>query len=286
MAVTTAESPPQPIEPDRVPSGGALAPPPAAARVSGHTWIWQVTGLCVALGILLGFALRTQWHYRKAQLPGMRFSTLAPYYLSLKEANDRLQKEVSELRQQGSNIENRLATESQATQHLNDQLQDVKLFAGLTPVTGSGLEITLQDSPKDFAKIKLPEGTDVNELRNEARIHDQDINAIVSELKAAGAEAIAISGVDRTQKQRVTALTTARCAGPGVKVNDTVFGAPYTIFAIGNPKDLESQLRLQGGVVDMSSLQLMDMIRIMHRDKLVLPGYSGSMNFRFAHPTE
>ena len=45
-------------------------------------------------------------------------------------------------------------------------------------------------------------------------------------------------------------------------------------------------VRLQGGVVDMSSLQLMDMIRIVHQDKIALPGYTGSMNFRFAHPTE
>src|SRR5438132_10009360 len=101
MAVTTAESPTQSIEPR------SLTAPRHQA------WVWQVTGLCVVLGILLGFALRTQWHYRKSQLPGNRFATLAPFYLSLKQANERLQKEVTELRQQGSHIENRLATESQ-----------------------------------------------------------------------------------------------------------------------------------------------------------------------------
>ena len=105
-------------------------------------------------------------------------------------------------------------------------------------------------------------------------------------MKAAGAEAIAISGADKSQKQRVTALTTARCAGPGVKVNDAVFGAPYTIFAIGNPKDLESQLRLQGGVLESSALAYLEMIRIVPRDEIEIPGYSGSMSFRTAHPTE
>jgi uncharacterized protein YlxW (UPF0749 family) len=251
-----------------------------------QAWIWEVTGLCVVLGVLLGFALRTQWHYRKSQLPGNRYATLVPFYLSLKQSNDRLQKEVTDLRQKGSHFENTLSSQSQATEMLNKQLQDMKLFAGLTPVRGPGLEITLRDSPKDLSKLNLRADTDKNELQNETHIHDQDINAIVSELKAAGAEAIAISGVDKSQKQRVTALTTARCAGPGVKVNDTVFGAPYTIFAIGNSKDLESQLRLPGGVLELSALPYLDMIRIAPRDEIDIPGYSGSINFRTAHPTE
>src|SRR5213082_4191789 len=101
MAVTTAE-PPAKVE------SRSFDPPRHQA------WVWQVTGLCVVLGILLGFALRTQWHYRKSQLPGNRFATLAPFYLNLKQANERLQKEVTDLRHQGSHFENKLSNQSQA----------------------------------------------------------------------------------------------------------------------------------------------------------------------------
>jgi uncharacterized protein YlxW (UPF0749 family) len=266
MAVTTAE--PQSKVEQR-----------ATTTPRHQTWIWQVTGLCVVLGILLGFALRTQWHIRASRLPGSRFSTLAPLYIELKEANERLQKQVIELREQTRTFEKTLATESHAAKLLNTQLQELKMFAGMAPVVGPGLEITLRDSPKIG---KLPAGVD----DNDARIHDQDINAVVSELKAAGAEAIAISGADKTQLQRVTALTTARCAGPGVKVNDAVFGAPYTVFAIGNPKDLESQLRLPNGVLDSSGLEVLDMIRIAHREEMTIPGYSGVIRFRSARASE
>src|SRR5881398_3248635 len=114
MAVTTAESSTQPIEPRTL----------TAPR--HQAWVWQVTGLCVVLGVLLGFALRTQWHYRKTQLPGSRFATLAPFYLQLKQANERLQKEVTDLRQEGSHFENKLSSQSQAAEMLNKQLQDVK----------------------------------------------------------------------------------------------------------------------------------------------------------------
>src|SRR5262249_45079574 len=149
--------------------------------------------------------------------------------------NEQLQQEVSKLREQSTRMETQLAEGTHATETLNQQLQSVKLLAGLTPVRGPGLMITLRDSKK-----KLPAGYDPAQ----AIVHDQDINAILSELKAAGTEALAISGADRSQSQRVTALTTARCAGPGMKVNDTVFGAPYTIYAIGNPAELESQLKI------------------------------------------
>jgi uncharacterized protein YlxW (UPF0749 family) len=234
----------------------------------------------LVLGILLGLALRAQWHLRQSQLPGSRFSTLAPYYLGLREANDRLQKQVTDLRQEVGQFENKLATESQAAKLLGKQLQEVKLLAGLTPVKGPGLEITLRDSPL-LSKLSADDPAS-----DDVRIHDQDINAVVGELKAAGAEAIAIAGTDKSQLQRVTALTTARCAGPGVKVNDAVFGAPYTVYAIGNPKDLESQLRLPNGVLDNSGLELSRMIRIVHREEIEIPGFSGSIGFHYAHPTE
>src|SRR5262249_52792172 len=135
MAVTTAETP-TPVEQR------------SAATPRHQTWIWQVTGLCVVLGVLLGMALRSQWHFRRSELPGSRYSTLAPFYLGLKQANERLQKEVTDLRRETSAFERNLATESQATKVLNTQLQELKMFAGLAPVKGPGLEIMLRDSPK------------------------------------------------------------------------------------------------------------------------------------------
>ena len=87
----------------------------------------------------------------------------------------------------------------------------------------------------EVARCRLRSGANAWKIGNGTVTPRQDTPAQVRGLS----EAIAISGADKTQKQRVTALTTARCAGPGVKVNDAVFGAPYTIFAIGNPKGLD-----------------------------------------------
>lgn len=243
------------------------------APAQDRSWVWYITTLSVLLGILLGLALRSQWQIRKLELPASRFATLATAYGDLKKANEELQGEVKKLRERTEQLESKLAEGTHAAQMLNRQLQEARWLAGLTPVKGPGLLIKLQDSPK-----KLPVRADAAQ----AIVHDQDINAIVSELKAAGAEAIAISGADRSQAQRVTALTTARCAGPGMKVNDTVFGAPYYIFAIGNPADLESQLKLPNGVVDQAMLEPLGMIQIERRTELLIPAYTGSTHFRYA----
>jgi uncharacterized protein YlxW (UPF0749 family) len=264
MAVTTAGT--------AVGDSGATEP-----LNENRPWVWQVTSLSVVLGLLLGLALRSQWQIRQLQLPGNRFSTLAAAYGDLKKGNEQLQQEVSKLREQSTRMEGQLAEGTHATETLNRQLQDVKLLAGLTAVRGPGLVITLRDSKK-----KLPAGYDPAQ----AIVHDQDINAILSELKAAGAEALAISGADRSQAQRVTALTTARCAGPGMKVNDTVFGAPYTVFAIGNPAELESQLKIPNGVIDNAGLEILEMIRIERRPEITVPAYSGSILFKYAQKAE
>jgi uncharacterized protein YlxW (UPF0749 family) len=242
-----------------------------------RSWVWQVTALSLVLGALLGLALRSQWQIRQLQLPGNRFSTLAAAYGDLKRGNEELQSEVRKLREQITTLETQISKGTSETEAINSQLQQSKLLAGLTPVRGPGLIITLHDTRRRLS----PEDAD------QGIVHDQDINAILSELKAAGAEALAIAGADReSEPQRVTALTTARCAGPGMKVNDTVLGAPYRIFAIGNPVELESQLKIPNGVIDNAGLEYLGMIRIEHAKEITIPGYAGSLRFQHAQKVD
>jgi uncharacterized protein YlxW (UPF0749 family) len=256
---------------------GAAAEPVRTNR----SWVWQVTSLSVVLGAMLGLALRSQAQIRQMQLPSNRFSGLAAAFGDLQESNKQLQVEIRRLREQSTRLETELAAGKQGSELINRQLQEIKMLAGLTPVHGPGLIITLHDS-----KQKVPPGMAEADFRTQAIIHDQDLNAILNELKAAGAEALAISGADRSMAQRVTSLTTARCAGPGMKVNDTVMGAPYRIYAIGNPAELESQLKIPNGVLDNAGLEALGMIQIQRTADLTIPGYAGSVSFQYAKKAE
>ena len=115
---------------------------------------------------------------------------------------------------------------------MKSDLEKANVLAGLADVRGEGVVITLKDS------------TDTEISPEAGLVHDTDLTAIVTELKAAGAEAISING------QRVISTTAIRCVGPTIQVNSVKVASPFYIKAIGNSKYLESALNIKNGVVD------------------------------------
>lgn len=245
------------------------------SRPRPSSWVGQVTALSLLLGCFLGLALQAQRSIREARLPANRFQTLVPYYEALKDANQNLQHEVNQLRQKMASYEARMADGSNMAMTLKKNLQDLQMLAGLTPVHGAGLVITLRDTPKH-----IPEGFDPQN----GIVHDQDLAAMLNELKAAGAEALAIAGADRNHPQRVILNSAPRCAGANIRVNDALLSGPYTIWAIGNPANLESALVMPGGLVEKLALKPLDMITIEKRPDLTVPAYSSSIKYTYAKP--
>src|SRR5437879_595416 len=81
--------------------------------------------------------------------------------------------------------EDESANRSSAVQQVNAQLDDQRVIAGLTPLHGPGLTITLHD------------GADPNDPADKSlgwTIHYQDLQDIVNILWASGAEAVAVNG--------------------------------------------------------------------------------------------
>jgi uncharacterized protein YlxW (UPF0749 family) len=231
----------------------------------------------MVLGGFLGLALQAQRSIREARLPANRFGELVPYYEALKDTNRNLLQEVNELRQKTTTYETRMAQGRDIGATLQKKLQLMQMQSGVTALHGPGLVITLRDTPK-----RIPKGPDYDPQAG--LIHDQDLAAIMNELKAAGAEAIAISGADRTHPQRVTVNSAARCAGASIRVNDALLSGPFTIWAIGNAANLENALRMQGGLLEKLQLELLDMVEIQQRTDLKIPAYAGSIKYEYAKP--
>ncbi len=151
-------------------------------------------------------------------------------------------------------------------------LSTARFLAGLTPVQGPGVVVTLNDSKKKMP-ANMPPG-----LAPANIIHDTDINAVVNELKAAGAEAIAVND------QRLVATSPIRCAGPTVYVNNIPMAPPFSIAAIGSPKALAAIIAMPGGVA--SQIKAFDpaMFSVREAATLTLPAYSGESGPRYARP--
>ena len=103
--------------------------------------------------------------------------------------------------------------------------------AGMDPVHGPGLVVTLQDAQRD-ANGRFPRDASPDDLV----VHQQDIQAVLNALWSTGAEAI------QMQDQRVIGTSVPRCVGNTLLLNGRTYSPPYTITAIGNAAAMQAAL--------------------------------------------
>jgi uncharacterized protein YlxW (UPF0749 family) len=103
--------------------------------------------------------------------------------------------------------------------------------AGMDPVHGPGLVVTLEDAQRD-ANGRFPRDASPDDLV----VHQQDIQAVLNALWSAGAEAI------QMQDQRVIGTSVPRCVGNTLLLNGRTYSPPYTITAIGNAAAMQAAL--------------------------------------------
>ncbi|MBW0012884.1 DUF881 domain-containing protein [Mycobacterium sp.] len=103
--------------------------------------------------------------------------------------------------------------------------------AGMDPVHGPGLVVTLQDAQRD-ANGRFPRDASPDDLV----VHQQDIQAVLNALWSAGAEAI------QMQDQRIIGTSVPRCVGNTLLLNGRTYSPPYTITAIGDVAAMQAAL--------------------------------------------
>ena len=103
--------------------------------------------------------------------------------------------------------------------------------AGLGPVHGPGLVVTLTDAQRD-ANGRFPRDAAPDDLV----VHQQDIQAVLNALWSAGAEAV------QMQDQRLIATSAPRCVGNTLLLNGRTYSPPYTVSAIGDVPAMQAAL--------------------------------------------
>jgi uncharacterized protein YlxW (UPF0749 family) len=182
--------------------------------------------------------------------------------LQLREEVARLRAQVDAERAAGAGLEGGAAQQAEI-------VADTSTIAGLSAVTGPGLEVTLTDSKLAAA----PGGGNVNDLV----IHSQDVQAVVNALWRSGAEAISING------QRLVSTSAVLCVGNTLLLNGTVHSPPYAIKAVGASRDrfetdrLVRRLKQDAGTFGLG-------FSVTRQAKLELPAYRGSTKFTYARP--
>jgi uncharacterized protein YlxW (UPF0749 family) len=188
--------------------------------------------------------------------------------------------EVGDLRAEVENLEAdnaelRGEVEDVAVEQARSEVEQLERPAGMLPASGPGLIVTLNDAPQD--RLDDP-GVDVNLLV----VHQQDIQAFVNALWAAGADAISLQG------QRLISTTGIKCVGNTVVLEGVPYSPPYRIEAIGDPDALEAGLDDSRSVeiyreyVDAYGLGL----AVDRAYDLDVPGYEVTPRLRWAEPLE
>ena len=203
-----------------------------------------------------------------------RVETLQQDYKNEMEKNENLMQQIIELQNDLTKYREEVTQSGGVAKILKEELGRAETIAGLTDVTGSGITVTLKDGSnanQGVGGIVSDSGYGI--------VHDSYVLMFLNELRAAGAEALAIND------ERILATSEIRCAGPTISINNTKKAAPFEIKVIGDPNTLENALRMPGGAVDQSSFYGID-VSIKKSNKMVIKKYTGATTLKYAQAVE
>lgn len=196
---------------------------------------------------------------------GMREAELLSELAKIKEELEDLKDDYAEREKIVEEYKSNASTNDALIASMTAELNIASALAGLVDLKGEGVVITLYDSTSTSSDLSIEAGL----------VHDTDLVAMVTELKAAGAEAISING------QRIIATTPIRCVGPTIQINSVKVAAPYHIKAIGNAQYLESALNIRGGIV--SNLRSYGItIEVTRQSDIQIEKYDGNFRLKTA----
>jgi uncharacterized protein YlxW (UPF0749 family) len=114
---------------------------------------------------------------------------------------------------------------------------ELELAAGLVPVSGPAVTVSLDDAPRRAGRPALSDDPD------DLVVHQQDVQAVVNALWSGGAEAMTLMG------QRIVSTSAVRCVGNTVILHGRVYGPPFVVTAVGDPAALRDALEEDPGVL-------------------------------------
>lgn len=191
--------------------------------------------IAILLGLLIGLQIRTINLNTSQKKDGstLRAKELAELLKKSQEERDRQKEEIQELNKKLYEYENKLKTKDNSNSELYDEIEKLKIIAGLTDVKGRGIEL----------KISVPSNVS-NVTEDVIADNPETFLKLISALNAADAEAISING------QRITSTSEVERAGNFLQINGVAIASPYIVKAIGDSDTLKSALKIKSGVVD------------------------------------
>jgi uncharacterized protein YlxW (UPF0749 family) len=221
--------------------------------------------ICAVAGLMITISAV---HAQGTDLRPARNTDLVSLIQSQSRHNTELARQLTSLRREVDGLAARADEESD----LGPEIGRGSRRVGLTPVSGPGVRVILDDAPSSVAANGIEPDLLV--------VHQQDIQAVVNALWSGGAEAMTI------QDQRVISTTAVKCVGNTVVLHGIPYSPPYQIRAIGDPVRLHNALAASEPIQIYQ--QYVDAYGLVFREKseseLQFPAHEGSLKLAYAKP--
>jgi uncharacterized protein YlxW (UPF0749 family) len=214
-----------------------------------HRWRNQLTVSIVAvlLGLLVVVQLRTQ--QTSSALAGLTAQELTVLVANLNAHNEQLRREIVGLDAQLSDLTGAESRGETSVDQIKRDLARVRAWAGLEPLTGPGIAITVSGA-----------------------IAGPGVEDVINELHNAGAEAIAVDTV------RVVPGSVVAGPAGGLSIENTALDDPFQIKAIGSPESLTGSLTRMGGVIaQLSATYPSALLTVTPMDVVNIPASARSL---------
>jgi uncharacterized protein YlxW (UPF0749 family) len=187
---------------------------------------WRQAVVAVLLAVL-GFAFVVQVRDTKANdtYAGLRESDLIQVLDGLTGTAERARREVDRLEGRRDELRDENQARAAALDEAEQRVKTLNIIAGLVPVSGPGLRVTITES--------------------DTRVSVGSLLDTVQELRTAGAEAMEFNN-----SIRLGADSSFEDAVGGIELDDQVLESPYVLEVIGDPHILRTALTFSTGPVE------------------------------------
>lgn len=239
-----------------------------AGRRSRSRWVAVIGVVAVfaAAGLLFATSAETA---RGTQLRTDR-TDLAAVIRAENAKHDEATRRLARLREEIDAQEAAEAAVNSEVADLRRKAADVAPGAGLAPVAGHGLIVTLDDAPRGGTR---PSDVTPDELV----VHQQDVQAVVNALWAGGAQAMML------MDQRVISTSAVRCVGNTLILQGRVYSPPFTVAAVGDPARMRQAMDESPAIpVYLQYVQRYGLGWNVEEKDLSMPAFGGSLQLRYA----
>lgn len=213
--------------------------------------------ICMLLGFFLVTQLRGQESYTH-RLSEQTDQNLGQIIKDLSTETDTLRSETVDAQIRLYKYESEMASRKTILNEAAQNLENLKVLAGLTLVAGEGIEIAISD--KKHVLI------------------GSDLLVVIEELRAGGAEAISLNN------KRIVTGAAFEKKKKKIYLNGVQLDTPYKIRAIGNSKILYQAITMPGGIRDaLSSLEGVS-FKIKRQEEISIPAVKGKKDYSYATP--